>query len=100
MIELKINTIQRREEFAYCAKRLKNGYWIFLNRNYKPLGTPVRDQTWVDYDKHPSKFKLSKAFPEEFIFFYDEKSIPKNTGTKKYLRYLDKIEEFESLIIQ
>lgn len=97
---MKINTIKRREEFAYCAKRLNYGYWILLNRNYKPLGTPNDDRKWVDYEAHQSKFKLSKDIGEELIYFYDETSIPENTGTKKYLNYIQKLEAFKELIIQ
>lgn len=33
-----------------------SGFWILLNRNYKPLGVFAPDH--VDYDKHPTRFFL------------------------------------------
>ena len=40
----------------YCLQRLKDGRYIVLNRQYKPLGTFSGE--WVDYETHPSACKL------------------------------------------
>jgi len=38
----------RRSHFIYCVQRLSDGDYIFLNRNYKPLGFHTYD--WIDYE--------------------------------------------------
>lgn len=76
----------RWTHFPYCVRRLKDGRYIVLNRNYKPLGEPTTDR--VDYDAHPSAVaikitaaaarKLSWEAKEdlESIFLYSDGCVP------------------------
>lgn len=41
----------------YCIRRLADGRYIVLNRDYKPLGVQTRD--WVDYETHPSAGRIA-----------------------------------------
>ncbi|MBP6651008.1 MAG: hypothetical protein KA181_01070 [Xylophilus sp.] len=43
----------------YCLIRLKDGCYIAVNRQYKPLG--VMSGEWVEYETHPSIFKFKRA---------------------------------------
>jgi hypothetical protein len=36
-----------RIEMPYCLQKQAGGWWIVLNRNYKPIGSKQRE--WVDY---------------------------------------------------
>ena len=38
----------RKSHFIYCISRLKNGNYIFLNRDYKPIGFHTFD--WMEYN--------------------------------------------------
>lgn len=46
-----------RIHFPYCLQPLADGRAILLNRRYKPLG--VHSTEWVEYESHPSTFKLT-----------------------------------------
>ena len=37
--------------FPYCIQKEKDGSWVILNRNYKPVGMNTGD--FVEYKKHP-----------------------------------------------
>lgn len=43
--------------FPYCLQKTRDGKWLVLNRNYKPLGTTSKE--WVDYDNHPDRIAIS-----------------------------------------
>lgn len=70
----------------YCLQRLRDGSWLPLNRNYKPLGTVTGE--WVDYDAAPLEARLHLSAddlralsisPEntgELIFLYDDGCVP------------------------
>lgn len=45
-----------RTHFPYCLRRLADGRYIVLNRNYKPLGYAGMDH--IDYEAHPSACAL------------------------------------------
>jgi hypothetical protein len=76
----------RQTHFPYCLKLLKDGRYIVLNREYKPLGQ--LDREWVDYDSHPSACKLkitaAKARSISFegsealdtIYLYNDACVP------------------------
>jgi hypothetical protein len=44
---------------TYCLKRLSDGSYIALNRDYKPLG--FARQPLVDYETAPGRFKFKRA---------------------------------------
>lgn len=57
IINTKGNPMELRNiVFPYCIDRLKDGRYIVLNRNYKPLGISTKD--WVDYETHPSALSI------------------------------------------
>jgi len=87
----------------YCLQRLKDGSWVVLNRNYKPLGVFGRE--WLDYETERSCFvargltksvaeKISyKPLPDEIpdqIWLYDDSSHPDRGAAAReaYLRRL------------
>jgi len=84
-----------RTHLPYCLKELKNGYWILLNRLYKPIG--VTDG-WkhVDYETHESKFKFSRRPKLPFTensnglsyHFYRDITGPL---TKEYFKRIEKV---------
>jgi hypothetical protein len=45
----------RRTHFAYCIKEVIPGWFVILNRDYKPLGYLGRE--WVDYRDYMVKIK-------------------------------------------
>ncbi|MFD0724573.1 hypothetical protein [Lysobacter brunescens] len=75
----------------YCLQKTKDGKWLVLNRNYKPLG--VTSKEWVDYDNHPDRIAINARtisalrklaiydipdMPDDpgLFFFYNDGSIP------------------------
>ena len=84
----------------YCIQRLKDGRYIVLNRQYKPLGTFSGD--WVDYDAHPSacKLKVTKAAAVKIswqgsdnldvIHLYNDGTIP-TTSAEHHRAYCDRL---------
>ena len=46
----------RITHLPYCVRRLNDGKYILLNRNYKPLG--IQTNEWVIYEDHPSRVAL------------------------------------------
>jgi len=97
-----------RIDLPYCLKKLNNGYWIFLNREYKPIGYASYD--WIDYLKHPSAFKFRRDPTEKLkkicktinedkkneeisFYFYDDSCKPYSStkATQSYFERLKKI---------
>lgn len=85
----------------YCVKKLKNGAYILLNREYKPLGWAVRE--YVDYDAltelhHHIKItpatakKISHSGSDntDMIMMYDDGSFPTRdkASTEAYFKRL------------
>lgn len=78
----------------YCIQRLKDGRYIVLNRQYKPLGTFSGE--WVDYDTHHSacKLKITPAAAKKIawngsdnldvIHLYNDGTVP--TSSPEHLR--------------
>lgn len=46
----------RWTHFPYCVQRLKDGRYIVLNRDYKPLG--IQSSERVVYETHPSAINI------------------------------------------
>ena len=46
----------------YLLKRLADGSWVELNRDYKPLAVPLGG--WIDYEKYPFRRKVAAIPPE------------------------------------
>jgi hypothetical protein len=77
--------------FPYCLQKTKDGNWLILNRNYKPLGTTSKE--WVDYDDHADRMAIDNRtiaalkklavndIPDKpddlgLFYFYDDGSMP------------------------
>ncbi len=54
----------RRVFLPYCLKRLADGRYIVLNRQYKPLG--VRSSEHVVYEDHPTAGRI-EITPEQAV---------------------------------
>ena len=91
----------------YCLRRLADGRYIVLNRDYKPVGLHTTD--WVDYENHPSaaKLKISAAAARkmswkasedlESIMFYNDGCVP--TSSKEAMNaYLARLAVFAKLL--
>lgn len=76
----------RLTHFPYCVQRLKDGRYIVLNRDYKPLG--IQSREWVEYATDPSasKIKITPAAARKIsweasdsidaIFLYNDGCVP------------------------
>lgn len=66
--------------FPYCIQKTKDGKWLILNRNYKPLGSTGKE--WVDYDNHPDRMPInSRAIAElRKLAVYDIPDKPDDPG--------------------
>lgn len=51
----------RHTHFPYCLDQLKDGRYVLLNRNYKPLGFMV--DKYVTYEDHPIGVRLKGLTP-------------------------------------
>jgi hypothetical protein len=94
----------------YCIRKLKDGSYIFLNREYKPLGFNTGD--WIDYEEHPvstrftgintklaSELSWENSGDVNEIYLYNDKTHPMNS--KKYMDlYLAKIERLAKLKVK
>lgn len=91
-------------QLPYCLQKTKDGKWLALNRNYKPLGMVGKDE-WVDYDSHPSRQSIPAATiaalkrrassiiedqpnDPETVFFYDDGTMPID-GAANWKRYCE-----------
>src|SRR5262245_55427173 len=46
----------------YCLQELKNGRFILLNREYKPVGSPSNE--WSCYEEHPIQLQIAALTPD------------------------------------
>jgi hypothetical protein len=107
-----MDTFKVRQVFMpYCLQRLKDGGYLLLNRRYKPLG--VLSGEWVDYDSHPSKFRLKRALSDaqianldcagrnnaDCIYFYDDASVP-TASDANWKAYSDRLAKLASYDIE
>ena len=90
----------RRICLPYVLQEQKDGSYIALNRNYKPIG--FRIEKWVDYAAYPISFRFKGLSPDMIeklsvnrpfngdIYLYDDGCVP--TRRKKYMTvYLEKL---------
>lgn len=93
----------RQSHFIYCIQRLENGDYIFLNRDYKPLGFHTSD--WIKYDNDPRLWvslkgltakkaaKISYKNEENLaiIYLYNDGCVPTRSAEnmKNYLSRLE-----------
>jgi len=90
----------RRICLPYVLQQQKDGSYIALNRNYKPIG--FRIEKWVDYDAYPIGFRFKGLSPDMIrklsiqahtdgdIYLYDDGCVP--TRRKKHMTaYLEKL---------
>jgi hypothetical protein len=86
----------------YCLKKQKDGRYVVLNREYKPVG--FYTTTWVKYEEHPVFVKikgLTKASAAklsdkgetnlEELFLYNDATNPVSSKANMQL-YLAKLE--------
>lgn len=86
----------------YCIEDLGGGWFIFLNRAYKPLGQLSSE--FVDYKNHPSKVKLLRFTArraqsigltggQTTYYFYDDSTVPTRSAAnwKRYSELLAKV---------
>jgi hypothetical protein len=90
----------------YCLQRLKDGRYIVLNRQYKPLGHFGGD--WVDYESHPSaaKIKITAAAAKaiswngseslDVIHLYNDGTIP-TTSAEHWRLYSERLKRLAHL---
>lgn len=90
----------------YCLKKLKDGRYIPLNRDYKPLG--ISSSEWVVYEEHPSACTI-KITPEgaqamswnhspdtDVVFFYNDGCVP-TSGDAAMKAYSERIAHLAGL---
>lgn len=71
--------------FIYCIQQVEPGWFVFLNREYKPVG--MHTDEWVDYHDHMVKIRyLTKSKARRMschssedttcIYFYNDGCVP------------------------
>lgn len=66
----------------YCIAKLPSGNWIFLNREYAPVGVCSRE--YIDYEKSEAVFKFTKD-PETVLNRNSLNTVESAEGTRYYL---------------
>lgn len=61
-----------RAHYPYCIKRLPSGEWIFLNRDYFPVGTVRKENRGDDHSYHYSKEEYDKILSKYPSFDFPE----------------------------
>jgi hypothetical protein len=77
----------RSVHLPYCLKRLPDGRYVVLNREYKPLG--FQTQEWIEYEQYPIAVTLKRFGPKTaariswkgspdlaWIYLYDDGCYP------------------------
>ena len=83
-----------RISLPYKVEKLKSGNYIFLNREYKPLG--IFDKSWghffVDYEQFEF---LSFKYKDDIndIYFYNDGNRPQDSR-KNFIEYLIRLKYF------
>lgn len=91
----------RSVHLPYCVKKLEDGRYVVLNRDYKPLG--FRTKEHVDYAAYPIAFKargLTKTVAAKIswessedldnIFLYNDGCVP-TTSAANMTAYLERL---------
>jgi hypothetical protein len=92
-----------REILPYCVMEISKDNFVFLNRNYKPIGFNTGQGTGNDkfiiYEDYPITFNLSKSklklleYVNKAYYFYSTDTHPDNNAqTRK--RYFDLLSKF------
>jgi hypothetical protein len=92
----------RKTSLPYCLQKQKDGSYLVLNRNYKPIGFPD-PMTHIDYEAYPIKHhflklgektiqKLHHGEPREdgAIYLYNDGTVPTSSdeNMEAYLKKL------------
>jgi hypothetical protein len=99
-----------RYEMPYCIERNKEGNYVVLNRDYKPLGFNVRE--WSKYSEYPILHKLKGLTPEiaaqisherkpdnTYIYLYDDGTVP--TDSEENMKnYMERLELLMQLFVE
>ena len=85
----------------YCLEQQADGSWIFLNREYKPVGFCT--DRWVDYDLYPVRARLkglrakmrsgldhSGRIDGKFVYLYNDGCVP-TTSASNMRAYLNRL---------
>lgn len=95
--------------FPYCLRRLDDGRYIVLNRQYKPIGSRTSD--WVRYEDDPSAaaIKITVAAAKKLswdgkdaldvIYLYNDGCIPTDS-VEHWRAYSDRLNVFSKLAVQ
>ena len=88
--------------FPYCVEKQDDNSWVFLNRNYKPVGFNTSD--FIKYEDHPVSMKLTgirlatlrklscdDEKPSNKVYLYNDGCIPTSSASAMS-EYLKKIE--------
>jgi hypothetical protein len=103
-------TLLYRIAFPYCILKQKDGSYVLLNREYKPIGFFTQD--CLDYGKYPIGIRFkglkeetirkisSDSNPREgTIYLYDDGTVP--IRNRKNMRdYLERLSVLMSLKVQ
>ena len=97
----------RSAHLPYCLQMQKDGRYVVLNREYKPIGFTTTD--WVDYEKYPVAVKIKgltakKAEKVSYkgsgdldnIYLYNDGCVP-TKSTKNMQAYLKRLEALAKL---
>jgi hypothetical protein len=100
----------RQTHFPYCLDRLKDGSYVLLNRNYKPIGFMVGE--WVTYEDHPVGVRIKGITPKvaaeldirgrdnlERIYLYNDGSNP-SLSPEHMRAYLDRLAKLMAMPIE
>ncbi len=97
----------RNMYLPYCLERQKNGSYVVLNREYKPVG--FNTEAWIEYKDFPvsATFKITRPLARrlsynkdgnlERIFLYNDGCLPEKSN-KNMNAYLIKIGLMTTLI--
>ena len=84
----------------YCLQKQKDGSYVILNRNYKPIGFNTSD--WINYEDYPIslKMKLTKSTVQllsieggvqgDSLYLYNDGTNPMDSTANMRL-YMDKL---------
>lgn len=97
---MKIKNV-REVYFPYCIEKQKDGSWVVLNRDHKPVGFNTIE--WIDYEEHPVSMKIKGLGPATLrklswnddepgdrVYLYND-SCPPTRSAKAMSLYFEKL---------
>lgn len=97
---MKIKNV-RAVYFPYCIEKQKDGSWVMLNRDYKPIG--FNTEEWTTYEEYPVSMKIKGLGPGTLrrlscndtelgdrVYLYRDGCVP-TRNTKAMTSYLEKL---------